>query len=427
MRLRSCDPINGCGQLYKFTFDSCPHCGNPSEYSTPMGFDPTHWIYDIESYPMVFTLSAYHPATDTWVKFEISYRRNDVPILLDWLLGLTNDTAKQVGYNNVGYDYPIIHHILTETRINTTAATVYEKSLSIINTPWNKRFDNIIPEWDMLIPQIDLMKVHHFDNKNRRVSLKVLEFNMRSENIQDLPFKPGSLLQSDQVDDLITYNDFDVEKTFQFYKYSLDMIEFREELSEKFDKNLMSASDAKIGSELLIKEIGADKCFEWVDGKKTKIQSPRDFINLSHVIFPYIYFKNPEFNRILSYFRTKTISETKGVFTGLTCSFGGLEYAFGTGGLHASVHNKTFYSNHIDVIIDIDVGGYYPSVHAEPPGRAQRMRTPTGGNGGHCPLGQKIPDGHPKPVHRPSGAHRRTEERHPAPSGDWQTEVCWGL
>ena len=41
---------------------------------------------------------------------------------------------------------------------------------------------------------------HHFDNKARATSLKVLEFNMRSDSIEDLPFKVGATLTRDQVD-----------------------------------------------------------------------------------------------------------------------------------------------------------------------------------------------------------------------------------
>ncbi len=37
------------------------------------------------------------------------------------------------------------------------------------------------------VEQIDLFKIHHFDNKNRRVSLKRLEFEMDLENIEEMP------------------------------------------------------------------------------------------------------------------------------------------------------------------------------------------------------------------------------------------------
>jgi len=78
VRARLCDKINGCGMLYQRSLNACPNCSNPGEYSIDMGYDPRHYIYDIETYPMVFTFSAFHCATGEYFRFEISYRRNDM-------------------------------------------------------------------------------------------------------------------------------------------------------------------------------------------------------------------------------------------------------------------------------------------------------------------------------------------------------------
>ena len=42
---------------------------------------------------------------------------------------------------------------------------------------------------DRYVDQLDLFLIHHFDNRARSTSLKVLEFNMRADNISDLPFR----------------------------------------------------------------------------------------------------------------------------------------------------------------------------------------------------------------------------------------------
>ena len=71
-------------------------------------------------------------------------------------------------------------------------AILYEKAMSIIKS--DDRFAGIIYPSDRHVPQVDLYKIHHFDNKARTTSLKALEFNMRMDNISDLPFPsaPGS-------------------------------------------------------------------------------------------------------------------------------------------------------------------------------------------------------------------------------------------
>ena len=364
MRLRLCDKINGCGTLYRHSLRTCPNCSTPNEYSTDMGYDPRHYIYDIETYPNVFTFSALHCATLTRYRFEISNRRNDGMDLIIFLEYLSTNKSVLIGFNNVGFDYPVIHHIvdLFLPEQGPPAKTIYNKAQSIIDTPWNNRFSNVIWESDRYVEQIDLFMIHHFDNSSRSTSLKALEFAMRAYNIQDLPYPPGTILQPDEIDKLLIYNDFDVDNTFDFYKESIAMIEFREGLSEKYDKSFMNHNDAKIGKDLTILQLGNDLCFNYDDGTKKPNQTPRDSMALCNAIFPYIKFNHPEFERIRLWLSQQVITETKGVFKELFCIVDGLDFHFGTGGLHASVPGQTVYTNHEYVIIDVDVTSYYPSL-----------------------------------------------------------------
>ncbi|MBF9666408.1 hypothetical protein IAI38_11790, partial [Streptococcus pseudopneumoniae] len=76
-------------------------------------------------------------------------------------------------------------------------------------------------------------KIHHFDNVARATSLKVLQFNMRSESIEDLPFDPNQPVDPKDFDNLILYNRHDVQETYRFYLETLEAIDFREKLSVK--------------------------------------------------------------------------------------------------------------------------------------------------------------------------------------------------
>jgi len=347
--------------LYRHSLETCPNCFNPSEYSIDMGYDPRHYIYDIETYPLVFTFSALHCATGARFRYEISYRRNDSRDLIQFLIHLHTQKSVMIGFTNGGFDYPVIHYII-EGGGKLTVRQIFDFAQAIIDTPWNDRFKNVIWESDRYIEQIDLFLIHHFDNSNRSTSLKQIEFAMRSDDIQDLPYKPGSELQPDEIDKLLIYNDFDVDNTFKFYKVSIPMIEFREGLSKKYDKSFMNHNDAKIGKDFTIIKLGKDLCFNYDDGTKKPNQTPRDSMALCNAIFPYIKFNNPEFERIRLWLSQQIITETKGVFKDLTCIVDDCTYKFGTGGLHASVSGQTIYTNHEYVIIDVDVTSFYPSV-----------------------------------------------------------------
>lgn len=318
-------------------------------------------IYDIETFPNCFTCSIKHAGTgQAWV-FEISDRRDDYDALVSFISTAAKNGCRMVGFNSIGFDYPVIHYMLMN---RCTVADIYDKAMSIINTPFNARFSNVVWESEWKVEQIDLYKVMHFDNIAKATGLKVLEFNMRMESVEDLPFPVGTTLTSDQIDTLIEYNMHDVDATLQFYNEIESAIKLRESLTEKFDRNMMNMSDVKIGETLLTTamEQHDTSCYAIIDGRRQKKQTIRESLNLGELIFPYVNLENPEFNRIKQWLADQTITETKGVFTDLTASLGGLDYNFGTGGLHASLHCQIVYSDDYRQLVDVDVASFYPNL-----------------------------------------------------------------
>lgn len=370
---RQCDPDGGCGKFYKEHLTKCPSCGAMDAFSNLVPFNPLDWDYDLECYPNIFTFDSEHLNTGTQVFFEISDRINQLSELYNFLWALKESDCRMVGFNNLGYDYPLLHFIIENFHLNPTYADIYNKSKSIIDTPWNDRFSTLIWDSDIHITQIDLYKIHHFDNKSRRTSLKLLEFNMRMDSIEDLPFPPGTVLDNDQKDTLIIYNDHDVHATRDFHIESLEMIEFREQLSEKHGRNFLNHSDKKIGTDLFVdalEKASPGSCYFYdINNKKQKRQTIRQQIVLADVIFPYIKFKEPEFERVKNWLMQQTITNfdeeylnIKGIFKQLIATVDGLEYKFGSGGIHASIDSSIVYSDDDYVIVDWDVEGYYPEV-----------------------------------------------------------------
>lgn len=362
---KKCDPINGCGKLYKQELDACPKCRTPEQFSELVPFNPLDWVYDIETYPNVFTASFKHPQSGTRAFFEVSPRCNHLRDLVVFLYALRDAGCRMVGFNNIGFDYPVIHFILDFYHQGIGVEDIYGKAAAIIATPWERRFDNVIWDSDCYIQQIDLFKVHHFDNDARRTSLKMLEFNMRSQNIEDLPFEPGVPLQLDQIQTLVDYNDHDVDETEKFYIESIELIEFREQLSQKYRRNFLNHNDTKIGKDYFVMELERlipGSCYTHVNGSRQVRQTIRPSIGIANVIFPYIQFKRPEFQRIRDWLASQVITETKGVFSGLHAEINGFKYDFGVGGIHGSIDSTIVYSDDDYVIYDWDVASYYPNL-----------------------------------------------------------------
>jgi hypothetical protein len=283
-----------------------------------------HWIYDLETYPNIFTFTTIRADGKNLVTMEVSDRKNETNRILDCLRYFIENDVSMVGFNNLGFDYQIIHHIISKARLAKRVKKeykidyndVYNKAQEIIASMKEDVFGNIVRESDAIIKQIDLYKIHHFDNKARRTSLKMIEFNMCSENIEDIPF-PLRDLTDNEKDVLVMYNKHDVKETLKFYNKSIGAINFREELTQRFGINCTNFNDTKVGKEYFIQTLEQSipgSCYTQTSHGRKMRQSKRKKINIKECLFDYYSFKRSEFVAVYNWFKKQTITETKGVF-----------------------------------------------------------------------------------------------------------------
>ena len=320
------------------------------------------FVYDLETYPNIFTMAVMHvDAPFQWV-FEISDWKNDSVRIVEFIDYLRFINARMVGFNNLGFDYPILHFLYRAKELR--AIDLYRKAQAIIDAQDADKWAHQVYPSDRLVPQIDLYKIHHFDNKARATGLKALQFNMRSDSIEELPFAPGSMIEASQVDTLIRYNLHDVEETRKFYHHTASMIAFREELSKKYDRDFLNHNDTKIGKDYFIMQLEAAgvACYEFTQAGRTPRQTLRPQIALRDAILPWIEFKQPEFTRVRDWLKSQVITETKGVFKDLTATVNGFTFVFGLGGIHGSVENRVIEADDHTMIVDLDVTSYYPNL-----------------------------------------------------------------
>jgi hypothetical protein len=322
------------------------------------------YVYDIETYPNVFTLAVEHAQAPLRWSFEISDWCNDSRDIVAFLQYLKDTDARMVGFNNLGFDYPVLHTLIRMGR--SDAATLYQKAQAIINSQdeSDDKWTHQVNPSDRFVPQIDLFKIHHFDNKARATSLKVLEFNMRSDNIEDLPFPVGTTLTQAQVPVLKRYNAHDVAQTKAFYEHTFSMLKFREELTHKYSRDFINHNDTKIGKDYFVMKLeeAGVACYDYGSKGRTPRQTRRPSIALKDAILPWIAFEQPEFNRVLGWLKAQVITETKGVFNDLTATIDGFTFVFGLGGIHGSVESEVIESDDDHVIVDLDVTSYYPNL-----------------------------------------------------------------
>lgn len=330
-------------------------------------------VYDVESFPNLFSIDMEMLHSDVRSTWEISQFRDDRAALFAWFNWLHDTQTPMIGFNTLNYDYPLIHFIYTHP--DCTVADIYEKSQSIING--QDKFGHIIWDRDRFAPQIDLFKINHFDNKAKTTSLKALQINMRSDEVVESAVPFGTVLTEQQINqDVIPYNKHDVKETKKFALINMDAINFRIGLIPDFGIDVLNYNDTKIGERMLVNRIGHDICYDRSSGRKQVRQTVRHRIALNEIIFPYIQFQHPEFNRILDYMRSQVLLPadieeigkeetrivTKGVFTGLKARVADLDFVFGLGGIHASVEAQRITATEEWLIRDIDVAQLYPNI-----------------------------------------------------------------
>lgn len=347
----------------------------PAKYAKEWPY-ATDYVYDIECYPNFFSLAAKHISSGTRYFFEISEWANDLDNLVSWIYWLHGNKCRQIGFNNLHYDYSLLHHIFTIAPYSrhqsgkSLSWDIYQFSQSRFKgkdeteDQYRRRmYQSAIKPENMIIPQIDLYKIYHFDNKNKATSLKVLQINMRKDNVQELPVPPGTWITPELRAILIPYNHKDVDDTEDFARYSLAEIQLRESLSAKFDINMMNHSEGKIGEDIIKSKLVKA-------GVDTRKKTFRDKIYLRDVIFPYIRFNRPEFIELHQYLLNQVIDvkeldtedeESEKVKTKYPCAVvDGFPWQFGKGGMHGSVESSIVRECVDYEIIDVDVVSFYP-------------------------------------------------------------------
>lgn len=121
-------------------------------------------VYDIETYMHCFIYCAYNISTNKLYVFEISKRKNELDELKKFIN--SNKNHYFIGFNNIEFDYPIVHWILDHIKLESH--DIFYKAQDIIEA--EVKWHIVIQPHQTKGKQIDLFKIHHFDNAAKRTS-----------------------------------------------------------------------------------------------------------------------------------------------------------------------------------------------------------------------------------------------------------------
>ena len=294
------------------------------------------YIYDIETYKDLFSFSVVRADGEFKSTFQCSKFKNEIDRIYSCLNYLNNNNYYLVGFNSNQFDYPVLHEILKKCdRLPKSGSSIANKVFDLaqkqIESFRGEGFGNTIKYEDQYVKQIDLFKVHHFDNRAKMTSLKMIEFNLRMSNLKDLPYEIESTLTEEMIAEILQYNEHDVEATRLFFIESMSQVQFRLDLTEKYGKSFLNHNDGKIGKDYFQMELENRKVKlrEFKNGREVVKQTKRDKIVIGDCLFDYYNFTRPECNAIKDWFSKQVITETKGVFSNIEehLLFGVAKYA----------------------------------------------------------------------------------------------------
>lgn len=323
------------------------------------------WVMDYETLINCFIAVFEDVRSEEVEVFVIHKLRNDFIRFIEFLdrniaLGETH-----VSFNGLAFDAQITHHILVNKEYYYTlegddlAFKIYELAQTAISKSNSKnRLD--FYESSMSIKQLDVYKINHWDNKNKRTSLKWAEYAMDWFNVLDMPIHHTIYIETlEQIYSIIVYCKNDVKATKKILFLSKPLLEVRNSVLIKYGIKCHNYSNTKLGSELLL------KLYCESTGKKTyyvrSLRTIRNGIHVKDILFSYISFRSNILQEFLDSLRTKIIWNTKNDFK-YSLSFSGSIFEYGAGGIHQCIAPGAYKADDLFIIRDLDVASLYPSI-----------------------------------------------------------------
>jgi hypothetical protein len=317
-------------------------------------------IYDIETMINVFTYCGFDPKTLQKSEFIFHENQDDREIFYNHLSLLTG----QIGFNNLSFDGQVINYLLLNKKrflicsIQEVINCIYEFAQKCIYKSNNGSFSEY-PEWKLIIPQLDLFKIWHFDNKVKMTSLKWIEYMIDMDSIEEMPIKHDVFVTIEEVrEKIIPYNHWDVKATYEFYKITkgetdlplyrgVNRIELRKNIKQEFGIQCLNYNDVKIGDAI-------NKLSYCELTGLSKKEVPVSSKILPHLTFAdcipdYIVFKTDKFNNFKN-----SLSKIKLEYNGTT-------YIIAKGGIHSKDKGRCIEPLDNEILRDADVGSQYPN------------------------------------------------------------------
>ena len=324
-------------------------------------------LYDIEVFPNCFHCLVSDSESHKKYKFEISNRKNQLEELIDFFYFKRVEHI-MCGYNNHHYDDIVINYMIffrnTMKRFDylKICNSLYYLSKAIIESEKTENIDKIKQyKYANYFYSFDLMTMLYSAAKQK--SLKEVEILLGMDNVQEFEAGFDQRLLDSEIDDMIKYNENDVDATELLLNTVKDEVDLRLEVEKEWGFDALSMSNIRIGEEILLRKSNLKGVA--LEEAKSKIRRVAKIEN-KDIILPFIQYSNPKLKEVLLDVKNATCYpcksdkkqknyEKKFVLSN-TC------YSIGEGGIHTINEPRIFKSTADQYIGHSDVTSMYPSL-----------------------------------------------------------------
>lgn len=302
-------------------------------------------IYDIEVYNNYCLVVANHVESEEYIRIDTRMEPSEqIKKFMDL------DGRILCGYNSNHYDSVIIEmwmSLLFDGKTNREIEQTLKKASNMIieENAWRwKVFRAFNVEHGGYFYHLDLA-----DGYLKIGTLKEVGIRLQHDVLEHTPVDFMKDIAESDIADIKFYCDNDVAITKKLFVRKFNEVEAKQVLVDTYNLDLseFGRTNRQIVEDILCGE-SQSKGSKYCDYKIPRFRETGDHLPLS--------FNNEQLQNLLETYKSNVIAD--GTSFKEVVEFGGLEYEFGLGGIHASLNQYVKPAN--KVLVDVDVASYYP-------------------------------------------------------------------
>lgn len=309
------------------------------------------FTFDIECYNNYFLIAFKSVNNSKIVYFELSETHILDTNKLSWVI----NNFCLIGFNSNAYDLVILTLALngkTNQELKTESDNLIVEGIRPNAVYKTHKITKPI------LNHIDLIEVSPLF-----ASLKIYGGRLHCNRMQDLPFDPNTILNSDQIAIIRWYCLNDLDNTEILYKSLESQLDLRRSMSMEYETDLMSKSDAQIAEAVIaydLRKFDNTKLYAPnVEPGTMYRYTPPEFISYETPLMKWALGIVTESNFILSDSKKITMPDR---IKKLRLKLGKTDYQMGIGGLHSCEEKVCHVSDNDYILKEYDVTSYYPYI-----------------------------------------------------------------